>query len=481
VREIGAYVAVQLVFTMLTVLVCYVGMGRLRARTKRDAALAVAATIEHDVRERTAELEQKVELYRVFVENTDAIAFEYDLPRQRLTYIAPQVTQLLRSSSNRSRREFLGTLIHRDDRERVLATLQAYAASPASERMALQYRLVRDDGKTVYVRTLLSDHTPSGLVRGVTIDLTQQTKLETEVRQAQKLESVGRLAAGVAHEINTPVQYVQDSVQFVREAIGDLFGVIERHRDLSANVLAGTASNEQAHVVLEEDAAADLPYLLEHVPPALERAIDGLGRVTTIVHSLKAFAHPDQRQRSAIDINAAIQDTLEIARHEYKYVADVELDLYDLPRIDCYASEINQVLLNLIINAAHAIEDAKQKNKDGDRGMISVRTRREDAHVEIAIGDTGCGIPEPMRERIFEPFFTTKAVGRGTGQGLSMARSVIVEKHGGSLTFDSTVGVGTTFTIRLPLPTARSTEHAAHGMPPASGITGVIGVIGVSA
>ncbi len=450
--EIAAYLVAELVLAVLGCAWWTRRVKRLAAREARAEARAEAtARIEQQVRERVEPLEQTVALYTTFVENTDAIAFEYDLTGKKLTYIAPQVTKLLNSTSNRSRREFLGNLIHPDDRDRVTTALRDYAASPASDRVALQYRLVRDDGKLVYVRTLLSDSTANGLIRGVTIDLTQQTKLESEVRQAQKLESVGRLAAGVAHEINTPVQYVQDSVQFVRDAMSDLFDVIEMHREVSIAVARGASPKQLADSAIASEEAADLDYLRENVPAALDRAIDGLGRVTTIVHSLKAFAHPDQKQRTTIDVNAAIENTLEIARHEYKYVADVELDLDEVPKIEGFASEINQVLLNLIVNAAHAIEDAKHTD---ERGLIRVRTRHEADRVEITIGDTGCGIPDNVRDRIFEPFFTTKAVGRGTGQGLSIARSVIVEKHGGSLTFDSTLGIGTTFTIRLPLTSA---------------------------
>jgi signal transduction histidine kinase len=443
--ETVAYLLVEL---LLVGAVCLAWTRRVRREVRREARAEANQRIELQVRDRVEPLEQTVALYTIFVENTDAIAFEYDLTQKKLTYIAPQVSKLLNSTSKRSRREFLGTLIHRDDREHVMTALHDYAMSEASERVALQYRLVRDDGKIVYVRTLLSDHTSNHLIRGVTIDLTQQTKLEAEVRQVQKLESVGRLAAGVAHEINTPVQYVQDSVQFAREAIDDLFGVIEHHRKVSTAVVAGSPSRELADQALAGDDSADLEYLRDHVPQALDRAIDGLGRVTAIVHSLKAFAHPDQKQRTSIDINSAIENTLEIARHEYKYVADVELDFGEVPAIEGYASEINQVLLNLIVNAAHAIESTADRD---ERGMIRVRTRNEADHVEIAIGDTGCGIPDHLRERIFEPFFTTKPVGRGTGQGLSIARSVIVDKHGGSLTFDSALGQGTTFTIRLPL------------------------------
>ena len=443
---------------MLSV-VAVAGIACLWVRDRRHARAAVESAIELEVRERTAALEATVARYRIFVENTDAIAFEYDSQARRLVYIAPQVTRMLGSTSKRSRREFLGTLIHADDRAHVEEALARYAAGPAQERVAIQYRLVRDDGRVLHVRTLLSDRTNDGLVRGITIDVTQQTKLETEVRQAQKLESVGRLAAGVAHEINTPVQYVQDSVQFARESIADLVGVIEHHRSASKALQAGDPdAGKLAAQALANDDTADLAYLIEHVPGALDRAIDGLGRVTTIVHSLKAFAHPDQRQRAYVDLNEALSNTLEIARSEYKYVADVELDLAEeLPRVECFAGEINQVLLNLIVNAAHAIEDAHQD----ERGLIRVRTCRVDEQVEISIGDTGCGIPDNVRERIFEPFFTTKKLGRGTGQGLSIARQVIVDKHGGTLTFESHVGHGTTFTIQLPVTRPRPIGAAA--------------------
>jgi PAS domain S-box-containing protein len=448
VREVINHLAVALCVCALTTVFWWLRLSRARKQAAAKAANAVSS----EVAERTAALEEVIEVYRGFVENSDAISFEYDEPRRRITYIAPQVERLLAASTNRVRREFLGTLIHPDDRKHVMASLTSYAAGGDSERVALQYRLVRDDGRVLYVRTLLSERTDEGVIRGLTIDVTQMTKLEREVREAQKLESVGRLAAGVAHEINTPVQYVQDSVQFTSEAIADLFGVIERHRAITASVVAGTASAEAAARALAEDEHADLEYLIEHVPPALTRATDGLGRVTTIVHSLKSFAHPDQRERTHVDINAAILTTLEVARHEYKYVADIALDLGPLPQLECFAGEINQVLLALIVNASHAIEDARDRL--GERGVIRVKTHSVGNAIEIAISDTGCGIPERLRERVFEPFFTTKKHGRGTGQGLSVARSVVVDKHGGSLSFDTAVGKGTTFTIRLPVTSA---------------------------
>jgi two-component system, NtrC family, sensor kinase len=192
----------------------------------------------------------------------------------------------------------------------------------------------------------------------------------------------------------------------------------------------------------------DLPYLAENLPPAMERSLEGLERIGTIVRSMKEFAHPDQRERVAVDLNRAVSSTIVIARNEYKYVADVVTDLGELPRVPCYAGELNQVVLNLVVNAAHAIAD--RHGDSGIRGTIRVRTWCEDGQAVISVSDDGAGIPEEIRDRIFDPFFTTKEVGKGTGQGLAIARSV-VDKHGGRLDCDSVVGEGTTFTIRLPL------------------------------
>jgi signal transduction histidine kinase len=274
-------------------------------------------------------------------------------------------------------------------------------------------------------------------------------KLEAELRQAQKLESIGQLAAGIAHEINTPVQFVNDSVHFVRDALKDLGELIEGYQGLRDSVAKGTATPEAARVVEAAAEAADLEYLLDNVPKALERSLEGLDRVATIVRSLKDFAHPEQKEMAPVDLEQAIQSTLTIARSEYKYVADVETDFGSLPRVNCHGSEINQVVLNILVNAAHAIAD--QVKGSEDRGRITLRTRVEGDFAVIAIADTGGGIPEHVRERIFDPFFTTKEVGKGTGQGLAIARAVVVDKHGGELTFETEVGKGTTFFIRLPI------------------------------
>jgi two-component system, NtrC family, sensor kinase len=280
------------------------------------------------------------------------------------------------------------------------------------------------------------------------LDITQQKQLESELQQAQKLESIGRLAAGIAHEINTPVQFVRDSVQFVRDSIPQLMAVIDGHRKASTAAAAGEPTLELARAAIATEADADMTYLAEQVPDALERALDGLMRIATIVGAMKVYAHP-RKDRCAIDLNESITSTLAIARGEYKYVADLETEFAQLPLVTCFAGELNQVVLNLVINAAHAIGDAVAGTSR--RGRITVTTRRDGNDVVVAVADTGTGIPPAVRARVFEPFFTTKDVGKGTGQGLSHAHSVIVDRHGGNLTFDTEVGVGTTFHVRIPI------------------------------
>ena len=276
--------------------------------------------------------------------------------------------------------------------------------------------------------------------------LTNLRQAQSELMQAQKLESVGRLASGIAHEINTPIQFVNDSIHFIRDSFGDLAGLVGKYRQLRA-AAAGHMDPRALTDLDEAENAADLDYLMENIPKALERSVEGLGRVATLVRSMKEFAHPEQKQKSPADLNRAIASTLTIARNEYKYVADIETDYGELPPVPCHIGELNQVFLNLIVNAAHAIESAIHGTDR--RGLIRVETRPEGDSVRVSISDTGTGIPEEIRDRVFDPFFTTKDVGRGTGQGLSIARSVVVDKHAGTLTFDSELGRGTTFHIRL--------------------------------
>jgi PAS domain S-box-containing protein len=302
-----------------------------------------------------------------------------------------------------------------------------------------------------YMGPLRSGEAITGAVV-VVQDCTAAKLAQSELAEAQRLAAVGTLAAGVAHEINTPVQFVSDSIQFLRDAVGDAGVMLERYR---AVVLAaergadGQALADLCQVARQAEQAADVEYLREHVPRAFERAIEGLERVATIVRSMKEFAHPASRDMAGVDLNRAVHATLTVARNEYKYVADLETCFGDLPPVLCHVNEINQVVLNIVINAAHAIEEVV-RGTDA-KGRITVTTSTDGVLATIAIRDTGRGIPAEIRERIFEPFFTTKEVGRGTGQGLALARTSIHDHHGGEISFESDCGVGTTFYVRIPI------------------------------
>ena len=262
-------------------------------------------------------------------------------------------------------------------------------------------------------------------------DITEQRHAEQQLMLSQKLESIGQLGAGIAHEINTPIQFVSDSLKFVEAACADLLAV------------ADACEAEDAARVVETLEAADLGYLRERLPAAIERAGDGVRRVAEIVRAMREFAHP--HTGGVLDLNQALANTLVVTRSSYTDVADVHTDLGAVPHVSANGSELNQVFVNLIVNAAHAIAER------GERGTISVSTRSEGDEVVVAISDTGVGIPLEHRERVFDPFFTTKEVGVGTGQGLALARSIVCDRHGGTLTLDSEVGRGSTFEIRLAI------------------------------
>jgi PAS domain S-box-containing protein len=286
-------------------------------------------------------------------------------------------------------------------------------------------------------------------------DVTETRVAQMEAAAAQRLAAMGTLAAGIAHEINTPIQFVGDSVAFLRTAAGDLLEALAQHQavhrlidghDPAAPLPPELYQAVRAATVAEQE--ADVAYLRENVPAALERCAEGLTRVSAIVNAMKEFSHPAHREMAPVDLNRAIQNTLTVARGEYKYVADLKTDLDELPPVVCHVNEINQVVLNLVVNAAHSIGDVVAGSEG--RGTITVRTRVEGEHVVITVADTGAGIPEAIRDRIFTPFFTTKEVGKGTGQGLALAWNVIKERHRGELTFETEVGRGTTFSVRLP-------------------------------
>jgi signal transduction histidine kinase len=282
-----------------------------------------------------------------------------------------------------------------------------------------------------------------GLNATLVAEISDRHRIEGELRLAQKLESVGQLAAGIAHEINTPIQFIGDNLRFIADTVGQLEEVFVATEALVRESTSKAAADLAA--IIER---VDLAYAREEVPKAAAQGIEGVERVASLVRALKEFSHPDGAEQKPVDLNQAIRTTAVVARNEYKYVAELQLELDPaLPPTICNQGEINQVILNLIVNAAHAIDDCKATR---GMGRITIRTARVREGVEIRIQDTGTGIPEPVRGRIFDPFFTTKGVGKGTGQGLYLSHTIIVTRHQGSITFETEVGVGTTFIIYLP-------------------------------
>jgi len=320
------------------------------------------------------------------------------------------------------------------------------AVDEARPTHAVECRVRHADGSwrnfETTVTNLLHDPNVEGLVLN-SRDVTDRHRLETELRHAQKLESVGQLAAGIAHEINTPVQFVGDNVRFLRDAFDGLIVALEppgaAPRRGSGDGGASAAGG----------GGADLGFLTEEVPLAIDQTLQGVERIATIVRAMKAFGHPSGEQKAPADLIQAARDTLIVPYPYSTLFAAVVTDFGDLPPVWCHLGDINQVLLNLNVNASQAISEAVDRN--GGRGTITVRTSCDGTEVVIEVADTGVGIPPEIAERIFEPFFTTKEVGEGTGQGLSLAYSLVRDRHNGSIGFRTEPGVGTTFTVRLPI------------------------------
>ena len=329
----------------------------------------------------------------------------------------------------------------------------------------LETRDLRKDGALVETSMRLSNVYDDGgrvmCIVGVGRDITNRRALEAASQQESKLESLGRLSAGLAHEINSPIQFVGDNARFLEEAYRELIRVVEVYRGLldTSNPIGWAERQER---VKEAEASIDFDYLEQEIPSAVEQTLEGIERVSTIVRAMKTFSHPGHAEQVPADLNEALEATVTVTRHQVRDVADLCLDLGDMPPVRCNIADLNQVFLNLIVNAADAIEET------GRRGAILVATHLDGGDAVVQIRDTGGGIPDDVRSKVFDPFFTTKDVGRGSGQGLPLARGVVQEGHGGSLVFESSPQ-GTTFTVRLPVEGRPATGGSPAGGAPASG------------
>jgi len=313
----------------------------------------------------------------------------------------------------------------------------------------------RPDGEDGYlavtVQPLNDDNESIWRVAIMGADITDRKKLEAQLQQSQKMEAIGQLAAGIAHEINTPTQFVGDNTRFFQDSFDDLIQIVKIYKKLIETSKSGSLTAELIQTAEEQIEEFDLDYLEEEIPVAIQHSLKGVGRIAKIVQAMKIFAHPGGTEKEPTDINKEIEKTITITRNEWKYVAELITDFdTSLSFVPCFQAELNQVILNLIVNAAHAIADANKDNPT-QMGTIRISTRHAGIWAKICVSDTGTGIPEKIRPKIFDLFYTTKEPGKGTGQGLAISHSVIVEKHKGKITLESQEGKGTTFIISLPL------------------------------
>ncbi|MGZ4617261.1 MAG: two-component system sensor histidine kinase NtrB [Frankiaceae bacterium] len=378
----------------------------------------------------------------------------------RITYWNPAATELYGFTEDEVLGQSVTSLSPQAAPELCEAVCDVLSGAPVS----LEITHVRTDGRPVQAALRLSrlcdaEGTPIGVV-GFARNIDEQKTRDAEFHQESKLESLGRLSAGLAHEINSPIQFVGDNARFLAEAYEELIRVVEVYRGLldTSNPIGWIERQER---VREAEAGIDFDYLQKEIPSAVEQTMEGIQRVSIIVRAMKTFSHPGHKEQVPADLNEAVAATVTVTGHQVSEVADLVLDLGDLPPVRCNIADLNQVFLNLIVNAADAIEDT------GRRGVIAVSTVLEGDDVVIRVSDTGGGIRENVRPKIFDPFFTTKDVGRGSGQGLPLARGVIQEGHGGSLTVESVIGQGTTFAVRIPVD-GRANKEAVSVNPPPS-------------
>ena len=349
-------------------------------------------------------------------------------------------------------------MIHPDDR----SLPRQWAGTPKMESWADEYRIVRADGSVRWLaeagkyfpgkdgNTSSIDMLVSDITERKRMEAIQQLK-DIQLHQTQKMESIGQLAAGVAHEINTPVQYVGDNTRFLLEAFIDYARYIEANEVILNDSEKGAPIQDAVAAAREIAGEIELDYLKTEVPKAIAQSLEGIQRISKIVNAMKEFSHPGSKEKTPVDINRSILAVVEVSRNVWKYHTELETELApDIPLVPAIPDEINMILLNLIVNASDAIEEAKEKKGDM-KGRIHVVTQRDGDWISITVSDNGCGIPASIRGRIFDPFFTTKEVGKGSGQGLALIYTAVVENHGGTIDVQSEEGKGTSFIIRLPL------------------------------
>ncbi len=345
-----------------------------------------------------------------------------------------------------------------DTNEAMKDTIQRLIILDKIEKTSPDYRvqtLITRTGKRVLVSGMIcplentEDNMP-GYVLAFR-DVSEKYNKEAQTALSQKMEAIGQLAAGIAHEINTPIQYIGDNINFFQRTFTRFGEVLNFYHDRLVEILQKNGTPEEIAEIEDQFQDKKIALYLTEAPAALQESQEGIERVRKIVMAMREFSHASDQDMKMADLNKAILTTITISRNEWKYIADMETELDpDLPQIFCQIDEINQVVLNMIVNASQAIQQALL-NTPGEKGRIKISTRSDISKVYISISDTGTGIPESIRDRIFDPFFTTKDIGKGTGQGLALAHNIVVMKHKGRIHVDTEPGKGSTFTIELQI------------------------------
>jgi PAS domain S-box-containing protein len=370
--------------------------------------------------------------------------------------VVVEVNPALTEITGRTAQQLVGTKAaafwHPDDAVGTAADLGRLLRGDL-DRCIRERRFVRADGSSRNVNVAVSvvrppDGEGSPMAIATVEDVTERRQLADDLRQAQQMEALGQLAGGIAHEINTPIQFISDNLSFLSDILGPVLKAVGGSLNAAARLRAGEDPGDVAALLEQIAQDADLDFVAAEAPTALSQSQEGLERVATIVRAMKAFGRPDPSEPEPTDINRLVADAITVAGNEIKYVADVTADLGARQTVMCFPGAISQVVLNLLVNAAHAVGESQART--GERGHIGVKTWAEAHRVVIAVSDTGPGIPADVLPRIFQPYFTTKPFGQGTGQGLAMAWATVVNRHGGQIDV-STSEAGTTFTLSLPL------------------------------
>ena len=417
--------------------------------------------LEETVSHRTEQLSRSEDRYRLITENAGDLIGVVD-EKGGWIYRSPSFQRLLGYTSEELSALGAFGLIHPEDRTAAISAMRDSALNGTRNRY--EFRAQHKNGTWLTMESHTSPFHDAAGESGtlfVTRDITERHKLELQLRQAQKLESIGQLSAGIAHEINTPMQFIGDNTRFLETSFADLDPLLKAYSLLLVAAEAGTVTPALLAATHSAQEAAAQDYLLLEIPKCIRETLDGVKRTSKIVQAMKTFSHPGCAEKTLVDLREAVESTLTISRSEWRHVAEVVTDFApDLPPVPLFAAEFNQALLNLIINATPAIADVV--GHDGlHKGTLTVSVHLVGEWAEVRVRDTGTGIPEAAQTRIFDPFFTTKPLGKGTGQGLPIARSVIVEKHGGSLEFETVIGQGTVFIIRVPIHPAGAAPESA--------------------